>query len=161
MTDGPELMFLFIVLLGSAMLIAAIISLRRAKNTEFWRYTSGKILRSEIETIQRNTINNRNEIVYAPKIIYSYEVDEKEYVSNRIKIMNDYSSNSPKAVQKIISKYRRDSDVVIYYNPRKPEKSVLEKGISKNIYILLIFSFVILIGSLLFANQFGIISIQF
>lgn len=154
-------MFLVIVLIGMILLILAIASLRKARGTEFWRYTNGKITSSEIETSQRNTSDQKNEIRYTPKINYSYVVNGKEYVSNRIKIMNDYSSNSIKAVQKLISKYRCDSEVIVYFNPDKPEKSVLEKGISTNIYVLLVFSFIILLGALFFADQIGIIDIQF
>ena len=72
--------------------------------------------------------------------------------------MTDYSSSSLKSVREIIKKYRPGSEVIVYYNPAKPKRAVLEKGVSKDIYILLVFSIIILLGTLFLADHLGYIS---
>jgi hypothetical protein len=135
------------------------VSLRKAKNSEFWRYTNGRILSATIEQSERNSGSQGKEIRYTPKISYTYSVNDQEHISGRIKFMSDYSSASLEAVREIIKKYRPGSEVIVHYNPVKPKRAVLEKCVSKDIYILLAFSVIILLGTLILANHLGYIHI--
>ena len=152
------LVFLIPGLVGIGLFVLAMVSLRRARNSAFWRYTNGRILSATIEKSQRNSGGQGNESRYTPKISYAYSVRDQEYISGRIKIMTDYSSSSLKSVREIIKKYRPGSEVIVYYNPAKPKRAVLEKGVSKDIYILLVFSIIILLGTLFLADHLGYIS---
>lgn len=149
------LMFLIPVLIGIGLFVLAMVSLHRARNSAFWRYTNGRILSAKIEQSERNSSSQGKETRYTPKISYTYSVNDQEYISGRIKIMTDYSSASINAVREIIQKYRPGSEVIVYYNPAKPKRAVLEKGVSKDIYILLAFSVIILLGTLFLADHLG------
>ncbi len=63
------------------------------------------------------------------------------------------------AVREIIHKYRPGLEVIVYYDPANPKRAVLEKGVSVEIYILMAFSAIILLGSLFLANHLGYINI--
>ena len=152
------LMFLIPVLIGIGMFVMAMVSLQRAKNSAFWRSTNGKILSAKIVQSERSSSGQGKETVYTPKISYTYTVNDQEYISERIKIMSDYSSSSIKAVQKIIQKYRPDSEVMVYYDPAKPKRAILEKGVSSEVYVLLVFSLLLLLGSLFLADHLGYIN---
>ncbi len=153
------LVLLIPVLIGIGLFGLAMVSLHRAKNSAFWRDTNGRILSATIEKSERQSSGHGNEFRYTPKISYTYSVNDHEFISGRIKIMNDYSSNSLEAVQKIILKYRPGSEVIVYYDPANPKRAVLEKGVSTEIYILIAFSIIILLGSLFLANHLGYINI--
>ena len=153
------LVLLIPVLIGTGLFVLAMVSLRRAKDSAFWRNTNGEIISAKIEKSESQSSGHGNEFRYTPKISYTYTLNDQDFISGRIKIMNDYSSNSLEAVQKIILKYRPGSEVIVYYDPANPKRAVLEKGVSTEIYILLAFSILILLGSLFLANHLGYINI--
>lgn len=49
------------------------------------------------------------------------------------------------------TKYSVDAEVTVFYDPDKPEKSVLETGVTKDIHTLRTVGIVLMIGALLFA----------
>ncbi len=97
----------------------------------FWRKTEGEILDKRVERVK--------EIIkyetYRPVIKYKYQVDGKEYISNRIFITpfeSDYNT-----AEKIINDFN-DKKVIVYYNPLDPSESILKRNLHAGMVVMLI-----------------------
>ena len=158
--DNGLLMFSLIIgFIGMVLLIAAMVSLQRARKTELWGQTTGKVLESDVVKSFRTTDSNTRTTTYRPEVCYKYEVDGKVHVSNRIKVMGNYSSSSSARAYRAALKYPKGSDVTVFYDHNKPAKSVLERGVTKEINTLLAVGLIILIGALILAYTQGLFEI--
>ncbi|MBX0311014.1 MAG: DUF3592 domain-containing protein [Sulfurihydrogenibium sp.] len=97
----------------------------------FWKKTEGEILDKRVERVE--------EIIeyetYRPVVEYKYQVDGKEYMSNRIFITpfeSDYNT-----AEKIINGFN-DKKVVVYYNPSNPSESILKRNLHAGMVVMLI-----------------------
>jgi len=94
----------------------------------FWQKTTGIITNSSMDT----TRTGASEWRYKNRIEYSYTVSGKKYSGNRRAVIS-FLTNSSKKAESIKKRYSNHSSVIVYYYHKKPEKSVLEPGISKDI----------------------------
>jgi hypothetical protein len=100
-----------------------------------WNTASGSIFYSKLVKGK----NSDDEITYRPLIKYKYSVDGMIYRSDRIFYGNMFEQSSPKLSISYIERYPEKSDVIVYYHPYNPEKSVLipgETGYAKQLMIL-------------------------
>ena len=119
---------------------------RRAKK---WPTTIGQVLFSEIST------SGLDVEVYKAVIKYKYQVQGKIYVSNRLSYGCDIAISSLSYAQKKVKQYFVGSTCTVYYNPHKPQISVLEISLKLPLFIVL-FSGILLIllgGMLLLAQE--------
>jgi hypothetical protein len=67
---------------------------------------------------------------YTPKVVYTYEVDGKEYRGYRFSLPDDFLSESYEEVEQMVRGMRKGSPVQVYYDPSEPSYSalVLERG---------------------------------
>ena len=150
-SNGAVMFSLFISLIGLVMIVSALVSMYKARKTEFWRQATGKVLESDVAKNIRSIGGNTKTTTYRPEICYSYQVDDQEYVSDRIGVAGSYSSSSPAKAYRIATKYPVDKEVTVYYDPNKPGQSVLETGVPKEIRTMRTVGIVLMIGALLFA----------
>ncbi|HDS08103.1 MAG TPA: DUF3592 domain-containing protein [Bacteroides sp.] len=150
-SNGAVLFSLFVSLIGLVMIVSALLSMYKARKTEFWRQATGKVLESDVAKNIRSTGGNTKTTTYRPEICYNYQVDDQEYVSDRIGVTGSYSSSSPAKAYRITTKYPVDKEVTVYYDPNKPDQSVLETGVTKEIHTMRTVGIVLMIGALLFA----------
>ena len=143
--SGPWVMILVPFLAGTILFIIALRSLRRARDSFFWPYTNGRVLSSKITIREAESGKPGGTTIHVPVIRYNYLVKGREYECKRIQIMSDYSSPSEEAVRKLLAKYPPGSEVIVYYDPARPERAVLEKGISRDIYVMMAFSVILLL----------------
>jgi len=96
------------------------------------------------------THSGSDSTTYSVDILYAYEVNGREYKSNRYKFMGGSSSGwASKAA--IVQRYREGSKAVCYVNPADPTEAVLERGYTADIWlgaIPLVFITVGLVGGI-------------
>lgn len=120
----------FIVVVGAGIAAAGVLAGLRSRKTAQWPTTEGTIIASGIvreSSSSTNTTVSTGGSVYKPEVAYRYEVGGKEYVSNRIELMDISTSNRGRA-ESIGSAYNTGDRVRVYYDPGNPERAVLQPG---------------------------------
>ncbi len=95
----------------------------------FYKKTEGVIVRSEVKKVE----NQISYDAYYPLVEYEYQVDGKTYRSNKIFLTNlesDYNT-----IKKIVDKFPVGKKITIYYNPFKPEDSLLKRNYHTGMFI--------------------------
>ncbi|MFC1857636.1 tetratricopeptide repeat protein [Thermodesulfobacteriota bacterium] len=111
--------------------------LLKAANSAKWPSVSGKIISS--------TVAPHGEIS-APEVIYGYSIAKKNYQGRRLHI-GPYTGFGYLGPKDVVRKYFKGKAVVVYYDPKKPDNSVLEPGIRRdNLILLLVGGFFTLLG---------------
>lgn len=78
--------------------------------------------------------------VYKPQVIYEYEVGGRQYRGTRFNVSE--SARLKKWAEEIVNKYPVDAKITVFFNPEKPERSVLTKWLPFDYYVI------VLLGSL-------------
>ncbi|WP_016750360.1 DUF3592 domain-containing protein [Leptospira kirschneri] len=99
---------------------------------ENWPITEATIIGAHVHVQDKNgvhqNISDRTRLSqYIPKIEYSYRIENKEYIGNRIQIGGIWSSSNSSVAEEILKKYENRS-VWIHYNPKNPTESYLERS---------------------------------
>jgi hypothetical protein len=138
---------ILIIVIGTLIIVAQLLLLIKARISKDWKELKGEILSSEIETLN---ITNENNKTYRAAISYKYSISGKQYISSRVFFGDRIHSSFKGKSLKLINKYPVGSIVSVYYDPSNLEESVLEKGVTQSILILLIIGIsVILFGVIL------------
>ena len=80
---------------------------------------SSHVIRSTSQT-QRGTVD------YTPKIEYRYQVADQWYEGDQLSF--GFANRSSKDADKIVARYPEGKSVKVFYNPGRPDMSVLEPG---------------------------------
>ncbi|MEZ6047919.1 MAG: DUF3592 domain-containing protein [Planctomycetaceae bacterium] len=124
--------FLFLM----ARSIRTYLDLRQSRN---WPSVTGKILRSEVSRQK-----TKSDDLFCPDISYEYEINEKKYVGNRLRII-PLDVLDEDEIQEEIERFPLGKEVSVYYDPELPERSVLTPGDEKEALTGIRFSLLILI----------------
>jgi len=124
-------------------------SAKEYKSSKNWSFVNGNIVKSSIiQKREWDSEKKKYEITYYPDVKYTYGVNGVNYVGKRI-TFSDYGSGSRKKIRKILRKYSTGMLVKVFYNPKNPAKSVLEKRLGIGGYMLLFVSVMFIGGGLL------------
>ncbi|MFZ5809510.1 MAG: DUF3592 domain-containing protein [Chloroflexota bacterium] len=119
---------LFIGIFAAAILgliaFATVVKLREVQGAKNWQTTSGKIIRSEIRTVRKRDLDERETVRSAPAITYEYSVDGKRYQGERISLAEIIPESDLEAT---LARYPLGAQVTVYYNPADPRQAVLER----------------------------------
>lgn len=118
-----------------------------------WQSVGGAILKSEL-IVDKLTYPEQY-TPYYPKILYTYQVDGKEYSCDNIVFGGVTSGKHSKMYERYVERYPIGSSVRVYYNPKEPENAVLEPQETwgfKKYYILA--SFLAVCGIFFVINYF-------
>lgn len=96
-----------------------------------WPSTTGRVLSSAYAKHDADTPTT-----YSAAVTYEYFINELRYVSDRVSF-GDYSSSNSEHARQILSRYPTGKTVTVYYNPHRPQMSVLEQGVAGGAYIAL------------------------
>jgi hypothetical protein len=91
-----------------------------------WPATTGRIVESRVEP--KTLPGDRPTIRFAPRIAYEYAVHDRAYRSERIAFADAFWSLAPQGAAATVARYPAGAEVTVYYNPRRPEEAVLERG---------------------------------
>ena len=97
--------------------------------TKSWPMVEGTVISSNGLRIQHNQER------YIIEVEYSYMLDEKLFVGNRVSNVNSMLDRAERDLQ--LKKYQTRDKVNVYYNPQEPSKSYLMVGVGYGIYLLL------------------------
>ena len=65
--------------------------------------------------------------MYSADVRYTYLVNGTQYSSGRVSL-GDSSTNSSSGKEEIVRRYPMGSQVIVYYDPSRPEDALLEPG---------------------------------
>ena len=105
--------------------------LNNAKASASWPTAQGQILKSEV-----SHRSHEDGDTYSPEITYSYLANNRTYKSYAIKFGENAYDNKRQA-DEIAAGYPVGKQVKVYYDPKNPDNSVLEPGVSSGSYIVL------------------------
>jgi hypothetical protein len=119
-----------IVLIVGGLAIAAYsnMGLFKAKASASWLATKGEILSSEV----KRSMVNRNSRLFNRCVFranYKYEIDGKNYTSDKVSFLSKYISREKRADFK--NKYAPGKIVDVFYNPDLPSEATLIRGVNK------------------------------
>lgn len=142
--------YILIVVFGVVSLIMALYLLIKSKESQNWYPTEGQVLKSSIEEV---FLGYGTMPPFLTKVKYSYVVEGKTYESTRI-YWGDLLKNALWwRNDNILAKYRRGTPVTVFYNPLRPQESVLQVGLHRSVMSFATFSVVlIIVGAILLMN---------
>jgi hypothetical protein len=115
---------IFYVLFAGGFLFVSIQYLKRALASQNWRSTRGWVTSSRaVDTVDYTGADGDP----VPDIRYNYIVGGNTHIGKRI-------SFGKIGIDKV-ARYPVNRNVVVYYDPKDPDQSVLEPGISAVIYL--------------------------
>lgn len=108
----------------------------------YYRYKAGRassgwpVVRGKINyaRVQSRRTNNRTD--YTASIRYSYSINGTSYTGNEI-TASDKNFKTRSRADAALRPYPVGSEVDVYYNPSKPQQSVLETGLPMNVFLLM------------------------
>jgi hypothetical protein len=106
-----------------------------------WATCSATILQSEVFSEQRTDTYytgksdvSRSTVVtlYSAQVAYEYTVASKRYFSTQVGLSDGVTDSDPSSSRAIIERYPVGAQVPVFYNPKHPSRSALEKGMPKS-----------------------------
>jgi hypothetical protein len=88
-----------------------------------WPTTRGRIVAAEVDAFRQRP--RRIRTYFKPSVLYTYEVNGRQYLGDRILIGVVVSSTIPWLAGRTAAKYPVGGEVIVHYNPLKPSESVL------------------------------------
>jgi hypothetical protein len=106
--------------------------LQNARASASWPTADGIVTRSQVT----HSTDAEGGDSYQPQVTYTYSANNSTYENNTIKFgENSYSSR--RKADEIAANYPIGKSVTVYYDPEKPDRSVLEPGVSAGSYIVI------------------------
>lgn len=108
-------------LIGLGISTYAFTEWRNSADIENWPSIEGIIESGHVST----DTDDDGDTDYTPNITYSYSVDNQRYTGNRITYFSK-SYNSSSDAQAVLNRYPIRTEVMVYYDPDKHSRAVLE-----------------------------------
>ena len=141
---GRILPVVFIVL-GGLSVWAAYHTLANGWASESWPSVDGIVIESKLDSsTQSNGAERESTTTYFPHVTYNYTVNGDSFDGYEI-AFSGYSSTDRSEVEAVLARYPVNQVVTVYYNPDKPNRSVLEPGVRA-------FPYGFLLGGVLFVG---------
>lgn len=137
------------VLVGILAVVFGYGHTRDAKASESWPLVQGIVAESyeDVQTSTHSSGSGRSTTMtsYVPTVRYNYQVDGQAYSNDLITYASKNTANRDYA-QQVLKKYPKNANVDVYYNPQKPESSVLEPGAHSSSALWLILGLVMFVS---------------
>ncbi|MDH6260715.1 hypothetical protein M2427_004654 [Bradyrhizobium sp. BR13661] len=137
MPNMPPLVYVMLLAPLALILVAAIVKTWQAREARSWPLVSGKVVTSIAELREVRVSDDEREDGYRMEsrnfanVTYEYSVGGRKLSCNRISIGEDLGNFQ---VAEKLAKYPAGSIVTVYYNPKHPEKAVLERDLPKGLW---------------------------
>ena len=141
-----------LLFLGGFFLNRAITIRRSINAAKQWTPVTAKIIESNIEEDNTRTATGKAEYSYIPHITYEYNVSGKIFKNGRIIFGRPYFDFL--TAQGLRDRYPEGSEAEIYYDPQKPEQSVLLPKSTVGIVSWVPGIFITLVGVVVFLFSF-------
>jgi hypothetical protein len=135
------ILLFFAILYDTYLFTSSAINFRKGRQSMKWPSTQAFIRKSFVEKSTYRTREGGSQTAYWPNLQYRYIVNEREYWGDRINFGISYTlsiSTGEAKAQEVCSRYLVDSYYQVFYNPERPNESVLEPGSTEAAYGLAI-----------------------
>lgn len=146
-TMGWPFTIVYLALVISAFYLT-FVSMPKAINSNNWPQAQGQVTSTELVQRKHTFKTGKPITVYSEKIHYQYAVAGNTYTNHQLKFIDHTSSE--KVEQAMNSKYSTGANVTVFYNPKNPSESLLQKGLSLG-HILTGIFLLVSIGAMAFA----------
>jgi Protein of unknown function (DUF3592) len=127
-SDIRNLFAAFMAVLGFAALCVGSRNWLRARTSQRWPTTPGRVTRARIRSSPGAGADGLDTI-YEAAVSYTYTVNGRQYQSDRISFGHT-SGRDKSDVARIVDRYGRCREVVVHYDPKNPQLAVLEPSTS-------------------------------
>jgi ribosomal protein L21E len=111
---------------GGGLILWQALAVERAVESRKWPRAPGKVMRSFVDRRE-----NSEGPIYLVKVICRYKIGDTEHICSRLRFgLPIWSYIRWTYFSRALRKYTAGDDVEVFYNPKKPEDSVLEPGLS-------------------------------
>jgi hypothetical protein len=128
---------LIVFCVGVSILISGVHTFHLALNSRNWPETSGTVTQSELRNRLAGT-SEGEKTISTYTIAYEYTVRGNKYTGSTVAFGKLIS---PEAA---VGKYRPGKNITVFYDAKRPSKSVLEPGSNMGNYLGLLFGIVIM-----------------
>ncbi len=123
----------------------ALINYKKAKESKCWSMTSGLITKSNINCYK----DNEGTKMYKLDFEYSYQINNKQYFSKGRFLDEEYGQSWIGKLQYFVDNNQINQNIKVYYDPRKPEKSVVIKGLKPRYYLMISVYFILIVSGVI------------
>ena len=122
---------LFFLLSGVVLLCLGVVFVIQGNANMSWQHVQGTIIESKWDSHIASPRQRESQRRYRAIIQYEYIISGKIFSGNRLSTVNIALRTKEEAIA-LCEKYEVGSDVTVYYDPNRPEKSVLIRGTPKS-----------------------------
>lgn len=140
--------------LGLFLLLFGFAQERQALATQTWPSAAGTVVASEVRSFTRWK-DGVQSTLYTPGITYRYTVNGREYTSDRYSLGAESAWGASRIAEKKVNEYPAGSPVTVYYDPKAPADSVLERRLSRG-WLVWAMAFGLLVLALVSAGIFNL-----
>lgn len=115
--------------LGLFLLVFGFVQERQALAAQTWQSTQGTVVASEVRSFTQWKDGIKRQL-YTPGITYRFTVNTHEYISDRYSLGVETGWSPPQFAEEKVAEYPPRSPVTVYYNPKAPAESVLDRRFS-------------------------------
>jgi hypothetical protein len=137
-----------LVFIGAGIYALSLYGREKKKGTETqtWPAVSGRVVEAYVaEDVQVDSEGDRNR-VFAPRVVYEYEVNGQTYRGDRLRIGIESFIGSRRRVEQELARYPVGSAVTVYYNPANPAEAVLQRGVGSRAALVIGITFLVIAG---------------
>lgn len=115
--------------LGLFLLLFGFAQERQALAMQTWTPTQGAVIASEVRSYTQWK-DGIQHTFYTPGITYRFTVNGREYTSDRYSLGAETGWSTSRFAEKKVKEYPAGSPLTVYYNPKAPAESVLDRRLS-------------------------------
>lgn len=112
-------------IIGIVLVILYFRNKSKSKASQSWPSVTGQIIERKVKVDTSYDEDGMSSTSYLPQVTYSYSVNGTVYESNRVAFGSTPSFASNKKAEAFLTPYLQGANVQVFYNPEKPEESVL------------------------------------
>src|SRR5512138_3728853 len=103
---------------------------RAGRDARSYTRTRGRVVRADVEELPR--ISEEGETKFRPVVRYAFEARGHTYESERVAVGAPAAPDATDAedARRLVERYPTGAEVDVWFDPRDPRRSVLERGVS-------------------------------
>lgn len=135
-------MMAIVVLFGVAAVGMGGVAVYRGLVAQSWPTAAGVVAAADVmreftPDAESDGTSAPGSTTYTPRIQYRYTVDDREYIGERVEFIDAATSN-PERAAVLAMRYPAGKRVEVHYDPRAPQRAVLQPGASRNSLLLVL-----------------------
>lgn len=128
---------LFALAFPGLIVFAIVSKMREVRRAATWTQGSARIVKSEVVSEERELSGGGTHTVTLPAVEYEFSIGFNKFSGKRISI-GEIMPRTPQ-VQEAVERYRVGTSVPVYYDPKNPAESALERELPKNFQLIWVF----------------------